>query len=173
MSDNSLSEYKKALKKDLKPRTVIFLIKGNKVLLGFKKIGFGKNYYIGIGGKVEDGETIESAAIREINEEIHVSITPNNLIKTAILRFYFPHIADESWNQEVHAYLVKNWEENPSSSNEIEPTWFDNDELPVNKMWDDAQYWIPKILKGEKVYEEYLFNDDLAVIDHQSFSIKR
>jgi len=164
-----VEEYTKSLKNELKPRTVVFLVKDDKVLLGYKKKGFGKGYYIGIGGKVEDEETIENAAIREIKEEINVAVSVENLQKVAILKFYFPHIADESWNQEVHAYLVNSWDGEPTSTEEIEPKWFDKNELPLDKMWDDAHYWIPNILKDEKIYEEYLFNEDLKVIETLPF----
>jgi 8-oxo-dGTP diphosphatase len=164
-----VEEYTKTLKNKLKARTVVFLVKDNKVLLGYKKKGFGKGYYIGIGGKVEDEETIEGAAIREIEEEINVTISVENLQKVALLKFYFPHVADESWNQEVHAYLVNNWDGEPNPTEEIEPKWFDKNELPLDKMWDDAQYWIPNILKGEKIYQEYLFNEDLKVVETQPF----
>ena len=58
--------------KPLRPRTVVFLLRGTEVLLGLKKKGFGENYLVGIGGKVEDGETIEEAAKREVAEEVHV-----------------------------------------------------------------------------------------------------
>jgi hypothetical protein len=54
----TLSEYKSTIKKSHKPRIVIFLVKDKKVLLGYKKTGWGKRYYLGIGGKVEPNETI-------------------------------------------------------------------------------------------------------------------
>lgn len=39
------------------------------VLLGLKKRGFGTGKWNGFGGKVEPGETIRQAAIREMKEE--------------------------------------------------------------------------------------------------------
>lgn len=51
-----LENYLKSLKRPLSPRTITFLIKNNNVLLGFKKKGFGKGNWLGIGGKVEPGE---------------------------------------------------------------------------------------------------------------------
>ena len=40
-----------------------------KVLLGLKKRGFGAGRWNGFGGKVEEGESIEDAAKRELREE--------------------------------------------------------------------------------------------------------
>ena len=49
--------------------TNVLFIKNNKVLLGYKKRGFGKRKYNGFGGKLKIGETIEMAAVREAREE--------------------------------------------------------------------------------------------------------
>lgn len=165
-----LQEYTNSLTKTLKPRTVIFLVKHGEVLLGYKKSGFGKGNYVGIGGKVESSETIEEGAIRELKEEINVDVLPSNLKKVAILKFYFPHVKDESWNQEVYAYLVTQWNGEPIETDEIKPVWFKKDSLPLDKMWNDAQYWIPGILNGEELFEEYLFSKELKVIEHQRFA---
>lgn len=162
-----LIKYKLKLMKKLKPRTIVFLVKGDQVLLGYKKNGFGKGYYLGIGGKVEKGETIEEAAIREFEEEVRVKINLTDLNKVAVLDFYFPHVEDESWNQQVHAYIVKDWEGEPQETNEIKPVWFNKDKLPLKEMWDDARFWIPQILEGKAIYEEYFFNDQLKVIEHK------
>ncbi len=40
-----------------------------RVLLGMKKRGFGIGHWNGFGGKVEEGESIEEAAKREVKEE--------------------------------------------------------------------------------------------------------
>jgi 8-oxo-dGTP diphosphatase/2-hydroxy-dATP diphosphatase len=40
-----------------------------EILLGMKKRGFGVGRWNGFGGKVENGESIEEAALRELNEE--------------------------------------------------------------------------------------------------------
>eukprot|EP00850_Spirogloea_muscicola_P021343 SM000245S08182 [mRNA] locus=s245:67320:74880:+ [translate_table: standard] len=46
--------------------TLALVHEGGRVLLGRKKRGFGEGYYNGFGGKVEPGETVEGAAIREV-----------------------------------------------------------------------------------------------------------
>ena len=59
--------------------TLLIIHKGDKVLLGMKKRGFGVGRWNGFGGKVDQGETVENAAKREIFEE--AGITANNLEK--------------------------------------------------------------------------------------------
>ena len=49
--------------------TLVFVHDNQKVLLGYKKRGFGAGRWNGFGGKVETGETLEQAARRELKEE--------------------------------------------------------------------------------------------------------
>ena len=41
----------------------------NEILLGMKKRGFGTGKWNGFGGKIENGESAEQGAIRELEEE--------------------------------------------------------------------------------------------------------
>ncbi|XP_023213973.1 7,8-dihydro-8-oxoguanine triphosphatase-like [Centruroides sculpturatus] len=44
--------------------TIVLVRESSRVLLGLKKRGFGEGKWNGFGGKVQEGETIEEAAIR-------------------------------------------------------------------------------------------------------------
>lgn len=147
-----------------RPRTVTFLLRDHQILLGLKKRGFGKNYLLGIGGKVENGETIEAAAKREVAEEIHL-ILPE-IQKVGVLNFYFPHIEDESWNQQVHVFTATTWKGEPQESEEIRPHWFEIQEIPYENMWDDARYWLPRLLDGQSIAGEFVYNQELKVTHH-------
>ncbi len=46
-----------------------------------KKRGFGIGKWNGFGGKIEAGETIEAAAIRELFEESALEVKPADLMK--------------------------------------------------------------------------------------------
>jgi 8-oxo-dGTP pyrophosphatase MutT (NUDIX family) len=145
----------------LHPRTLTFLLKGTEILLGLKMQGFGKDYLLGIGGKVENGETIEEAAKREVAEEISVLLP--ELRKVGVLNFFFPHIADGSWDLQIHVYTATKWEGEPQESEEIKPSWFPREEIPYERMWDDARYWLPHILSGECLEGEFVYNQELKV----------
>ena len=56
--------------------TLCLLISDGQVLLGMKKKSFGAGKWNGFGGKVEEGETVEAAAIREMEEESGILISP-------------------------------------------------------------------------------------------------
>ena len=67
-------------------RTLLFLQKGDQILLAMKKRGFGAGRWNGVGGKLEAGEDIEEAAIRECQEEIGCDVT--NLRELGIIEEY-------------------------------------------------------------------------------------
>lgn len=142
-----LAKYKEMLHEPVRLTTIVLLRDGDRVLLGLKKTGFGKGNWLGIGGKVEQNERIERAAVREAVEEIGVK--PTNLKKVAILDFYFPYVkAPEEWNNEAHVFITSKWSGKPTESEEIAPEWFDISKIPFGSMWSDARYWLPKVLAG-------------------------
>ena len=54
--------------------TLVVIHQNGKVLLGMKKRGFGMGKWNGFGGKVDQGESIEGAAKREVFEEAGISV---------------------------------------------------------------------------------------------------
>lgn len=155
----------KYLKQNLAPlrlRVVCFLIQKDRVLLGQKKEGFGMGNYVGIGGKVEENEGIKDTVVREMTEEI--SVKPVEFSKMGSIKFYF--LQDSGWNQEVIPFVCRRWEGEPVESDEIRPVWFDVWKLPVSEMWDDAKFWIPRILQGEILRAEFLYDKKNLVSDY-------
>ena len=56
------------------------IVKDNKILLVKVTYGSNKDYWMISGGFVEDGETFEEAAIREVKEETGIVAQPKRLI---------------------------------------------------------------------------------------------
>src|SRR5215813_3598366 len=133
-------------------RTLCFVMRGDEVLLGMKKIGFGAGKYAGFGGGVEQGETIRAAAARELEEE--ASLKVQDLEYMGHVDFIFP--AKPKWNQKVYVFRASVWTGTPSESDEMQPEWFRIDQLPLAQMWDDARYWLPQILNGERIYKRFV-----------------
>ncbi|MGD2110491.1 MAG: NUDIX domain-containing protein, partial [Phycisphaerae bacterium] len=52
--------------------TLLFVIRAGEILLIRKKRGLGAGKINGPGGRVDPGETPREAAIREVQEELHV-----------------------------------------------------------------------------------------------------
>lgn len=146
-----------------KKATLLFLIEENKILLAMKKRGFGAGRWNGVGGKPEKNESIEQTAIRECREEINVK--PVTIQQVATLNFYFP--SDKSdWNQQVWVYLCKDWEGEPSETEEMKPKWYKMDSIPYESMWKDDKFWLPKVLEGNSVEAEFTFDENDNVLSH-------
>jgi ADP-ribose pyrophosphatase YjhB (NUDIX family) len=156
----------KGLMKKLRDATLVFLIKGNpvdEILLGLKKAGFAQGKLNGFGGKVENGETIEKAAARELEEESAVRVSEQDLCKMARLTFVFP--ARPEWDQVVHVFLARQWEGEPAESAEMRPGWYRVSEIPFESMWQDDPHWLPLILRGKRIRARFTFQADNETVD--------
>ena len=140
----------------MQQKTLCFLCRGDAVLLGFKKRGFGAGNYVGIGGTVEAGETVAETAVRELHEETRIVAQTTDLEAKGYVDFQFP--AKPSWNQRVHLFLLKHWQGEPQETDEIRPSWVAQQEVPFGLMWDDARYWLPRLLAGESLVGWFVFD---------------
>lgn len=55
------------------------ILKGNKILL-FRRIKDGEEYFVFPGGSVEEGESVEQAAKRELKEELNIDAVIGKLL---------------------------------------------------------------------------------------------
>jgi 8-oxo-dGTP diphosphatase len=146
--------------------TLCFPVQGNPpvcVLLGYKKAGFGAGKYAGIGGRVETGESVFQAAVRELGEEIDIKAAEDDLKRMGHLTFLFP--AQPAWSQRVHVFLVEKWEGDPAESEEMIPVWFDVDHIPYEQMWQDAVHWLAQVLNKKRVRGCFTFGEDNETVD--------
>jgi 8-oxo-dGTP pyrophosphatase MutT (NUDIX family) len=142
-------------------RTLCFPVQGEpveKVLLGLKKLGFGVGKYAGFGGRVEEGETIEQAAVRELKEETGLLVSVDALEPVGQLTLQFPF--RPRWNAIVHVFLTRTWKGEPTETTEMRPVWFERSGIPLDKMWKDCPHWLPRILEGDFVRGNFAFKDD-------------
>lgn len=121
-----------------------------------KKVRFGKGLWAGFGGKIAEGEKIEEAAQREVEEETGVKV--KDIQKVAETDFRFPDKSD--WSQYVHVYLADVWDGEISESEEMKPEWFPVGEVPYDLMWKDAKFWLPQVLEGKKIKGVFTYGPD-------------
>lgn len=149
------------------PMCLCFILDGpigkpTRVLLGHKKRGLGTGNIVGLGGHIDPGESAGRAAAREVTEESGLNVDEGGLRHRADVGFTFP--ARPSWDQTAAVFVADDWHGNPVSTDEITPEWFALDALPLERMWDDAKYWLPRVLAGERLRIDIVFADDCRTV---------
>ncbi len=129
-------------------RTLVFLADEQNVLLAMKKKGFGAGKWNGYGGKVEPGETIVGAAVRELREESEISIEQKELLALGVMHFVF--LEKHEWDQDVHIFLLESMKE-AKETEEMKPEIFSKQKIPFSDMWEGDDKWIPLILEKQKI----------------------
>ena len=141
--------------------TLLLIIKDDRILLARKKRGFGEGKLNGVGGKQEIGETIEETMIRETQEEI--GVVPKDFFKMAIIDFD-EYVKGKRTNVSMHIFLAKDFDGEISESDEMNPEWHDLKNIPFNQMFADDNFWLPEILKGNKVIGNFVYDEDFNIL---------
>ncbi|MBU1050690.1 8-oxo-dGTP diphosphatase [Candidatus Bipolaricaulota bacterium] len=141
--------------------TLCFIVRDGApphVLLGKKKRGFGMGKLNGIGGKLEPGELPDDGVIREVEEEVGITIHKSGLHPAGRITFRFPFM--KTFDHFVHVYCATEWEGEPIETEEMLPSWFSVNEIPFERMWQDDAYWLPIVLGGKHIVAEFTFGED-------------
>jgi 8-oxo-dGTP diphosphatase len=145
---------------------VVYLLRsgadGLEVLLGDKRTGLGRGKVVGIGGKLDRGETPRDAAVREVLEEIGVGVAASDLLQAGVIDYHFP--TRPEWSQRSTVFVTRRWTGAPVETAEITPHWYPLAEVPYARMWDDAARWLPAVLRGGSVDARYTFGPDLSTV---------
>ncbi|GAA2160549.1 8-oxo-dGTP diphosphatase [Glycomyces lechevalierae] len=134
-----------------------------EVLLGRKKTGFGTGKIVGLGGHVEPGETPLAATVREVAEESGIQVEPADLREAAALTFLFP--AKPEWDMQVIVFVGDRFTGEARECDEIAPRWCPLDDLPVQDMWDDNQYWLLQVMDGPHLTATFEFAADGETVE--------
>ncbi len=148
----------------MKELTLLFLLRGDQVLLAMKKRGFGEGKWNGVGGKLESNETIEQALIRECQEEINVLITAYE--RVGEITFNEFHEGTQKILN-VHVFTAAQWQGEPIETDEMAPRWFNIVELPLDKMWPDDEFWLPQVLAGKKIRGTFTLDANETITDQK------
>ncbi|MFO0664171.1 MAG: 8-oxo-dGTP diphosphatase [Polyangiaceae bacterium] len=125
-----------------------------RVLLIRKKRGLGAGKLVPPGGHVEAGESPDTACVRELQEELH--ITPISPSERACIDFQFR----DGLAMRVHVFLASAFTGRETETDEALPLWFPRAALPYAEMWADDPLWLPHVLAGAYVRGRFLFDQD-------------
>ncbi|MCX6815549.1 MAG: 8-oxo-dGTP diphosphatase [Candidatus Aenigmarchaeota archaeon] len=136
--------------------TLCYIVKNGKILLIYKKRGFGAGKWNGAGGKIENSETEKQAAIRETVEE--TGLRPVNAEKFGYLKFFFGQTGDPDMT--VHVFKSEDFSGTLRETEEAKPKWFDLSEIPFKEMWPDDEIWFPLMMEDKKFSGDFYFDKD-------------
>lgn len=148
---------------DKKVTTLLFLRRDDEILLAMKKRRFGEGRWNGVGGKVDPGESIEEAMLRETEEEINVKPTVYHQLAKIAFDQYFK---GEHALMSVNVFVATQWDGEPTESEEMKPQWFPKDTLPYDAMWQDDPYWLPLVLEGKKIRASFVMDKEDTITEH-------
>ncbi|KAM6155499.1 oxidized purine nucleoside triphosphate hydrolase [Rhynchocyon petersi] len=141
--------------------TLVLVLQPQKILLGMKKRGFGAGRWNGFGGKVEEGETAEEGAKRELQEES--GLTADKLHEVGRIIFEFEGSPER---MDVRVFYTDCVQGTPTESDEMRPQWFQLDQIPFAHMWPDDSYWFPLLLQRKKFLGHFRFQGHNTIMEH-------
>ena len=134
--------------------TLLFVRRADRVLLIRKKRGLGAGKINGPGGRLDDGESPLHCAIREVQEELHV--TPTGVEPRGELAFQFV----DGYALFVYVFSATGCQGEPQETDEAAPLWVSIDAIPFDQMWADDYLWFPHLLSGQPFHGRCLFDGD-------------
>lgn len=134
----------------------MFIVRDGKILLIRKKRGIGAGKVNGPGGKFEPGETALPCALREVREEVGLTVTDAR--EMGVLSFSFrckttPEIR-------CHVFTASAFDGTPCETEEAAPFWVDVGAIPYGLMWEDDRFWLPLLLEGRRFEAFFTFEGD-------------
>lgn len=141
----------------MKQTTLAVIMKDDKILLCMKKRWFWEWFWNWPGWKLEKWETIAEAMIRELEEETWLATDLDSMENIWVLNFRF--LDKPEWDQDVNVFMINKWQNEPIETEEMLPKWFNIDEIPYDKMWEDDKIWLPKAIAWEKLEFKFEFLD--------------
>ena len=137
--------------------TLCFIRKEGKMLLILKKRGLGMGKFNAPGGRQEKGETLEQTAVRETQEE--VGLTPLNLAWAGRLDFAFT----DGYSIRAHVFTATDATGEMVETDEADPFWCDESDIPYDRMWSDDRLWLPLLLDGIRFEAQFVFEKELML----------
>jgi ADP-ribose pyrophosphatase YjhB (NUDIX family) len=141
--------------KSTRKRASAVLVKDGKILL-IKRIKPERTYFVAPGGGIEEGEAVEEALRREVEEELSLRVKQHRLLFTLEDQYEEAYDYRHGGNEEEHYFLIEAYDGAPELSgpekehmspvNQYELVWIDIEGL------EGLENFYPKGI-GKKIRE--------------------
>ena len=135
--------------KDVINTTMIYLKRDNSYLLllrNKKKNDINEGKWIGVGGHVEKGETIDQCAIREVKEETGYDV---HSLKCAGEVLFI----DENLKMMMYVYEITDFSGEMIECNEGDLKWIPIKDIYDYPMWEGDKAFLPKLINHEPYFK--------------------
>lgn len=137
--------------------TLLFVVRGGEILLIEKKRGHGAGKVNGPGGKIDPGETPLECAMRETEEELHISVSDARKVGELWFQMSdYPSIL-------CHVFIGGKFAGTPTETEEAVPLWVPLDAIPYERMWDDDIHWLPLVLDRKTILGKFVFDGETMI----------
>lgn len=133
--------------------TLCYIEKNGQYLMLYrnkKKDDQNQGKWIGVGGKLESGETVEECLLREVREETGLELAGYE--KRGVIDFFL-----EGWGQErMHLFAASIDADTDSGADYLEACtegtlrWIPKEEIMGLSLWEGDKIFLEMLLRGEK-----------------------
>lgn len=150
---------------DVIDTTMIYLKRDNSYLLllrNKKKNDINEGKWIGVGGHVEKGETIDQCAIREVKEETGYDV---HSLKCAGEVLF----VDENIKMMMYVYEITDFSGETIECNEGDLKWIPIKDIYDYPMWEGDKAFLPKLINHEPYFKMTLTyrNGELISVENR------
>lgn len=140
--------------------TVLVYIEENEqyLLIHKKKKDMNEGKYLGIGGKIEIGESIVDALLRETKEE--TGLTLHDFVHRANIYF-----TSGNYQEKMYLFTSNAFSGQVISSNEGDLVWINKNALKSLPMWAGDHYFLNKLSESQTFFEMHLVYEGETLIE--------
>lgn len=134
--------------------TLCYIEKDGKYLMlhrNKKENDLNEGKWIGVGGKIEAGETPEECMLREVKEETGLTLTSYQY--RGLIHF----IPDKPDAEDMYLYTVDEFTGEVSRCNEGDLEWVEKENIFSLNLWEGDKIFLRKLLDGESGFEISLY----------------
>lgn len=145
----------------MKLLTLCIVHQAPMVLLGKLKYGLAQDKWVGFGGEILPGETLEQAVVRKTYEEAGIMVC--DIMKVG-MTWISGRFVSEIF--ETHIFCAHRFTGTVVESEDVRPQSFDVAHLPLENMWPADRLWLPLVLEGKRFRAAFLCNFG-QVLEHR------